>query len=79
MNGNVAASWNRVGSSGGKPQRVAAPATSNPTMVNTASCCKPGTPETKNARYAMHADTTARRSNGHTAATLCWIGTPAWR
>jgi hypothetical protein len=45
-------------------------------MVNTASCSRPSTPETKNVAYAMHVDSTPVASVGHNARTLAQGITP---
>ena len=67
------------GSTHGSSQRVQPPATIKPPMVNTANCCKPSTPEAKNAKYAIATDTIAVASRGHNARMLSPAGTPTRR
>ena len=63
--------------SAGRRKRVASAAVARPTTVNTASCCRPSTPETRNVAYAMHVEATPVPSVGHSARALAQGDTPA--
>jgi len=60
----------------GNRKRVASAAVASATIVNTASCSSPSTPDTKNVAYAMHVDATPVASVGHSARTLAYGCTP---
>ena len=62
--------------SAGSAKRVARPAVPRPTMVNTASCSSPSTPDTRNVRYAMQVATTPVASVRHSPRTLSRGDTP---